>query len=67
MVSEVIADSGFQLANRFKGAAADAFVGEQTKEALHLVQPTGTGGSEVHMVARPAGDQRFTFGILWVP
>ena len=62
MVGQIVADSRLQLTHAAECASPDASVGKQTKEAFDLVQPTGAGGSEVHMVA--GANQRFTLGIL---
>lgn len=48
---EVI-DFADELLNLGEGAAADCLVGDQRKEALHLVKPSAVGGNEVHVPAR---------------
>ena len=53
---EIGCDGAFQGREAFEGATADAFVGDLGEEAFHLVEPTGTGRSEVNVVFRVAGE-----------
>ena len=64
MVGQIVADSGLQLTHAAECPSPDASVGKQTKEAFDLVQPTGAGGSEVHMVAGAARKPALYFGHL---
>ena len=63
-VREIVADGGLQVANAAEGAAPDTPVGEQAKEPLDLVQPTGAGRSEMHVVAGTACKPALYFGHL---
>lgn len=57
----------FQLAHVGEGAPPNAAPSDLGEEALHLIQPTGTGGGEVQVIAGMRANQRFTLGVLWVP
>ena len=59
-MGQVITDGGLQFPDAAESATPDTALSKQAKEALDLVQPTGAGGSEVHMVARRRANQRFT-------
>ena len=63
-MSQKVADSGLQFTNAAECAAPDTSVREQAKEAFNLVEPTGAGGSEVHMLARAARKPALYFGHL---
>ena len=43
-----------QFADTAKRAASYCLLGDQSEPALHLVEPTGVGGSVVDVVTRPA-------------
>ena len=49
---DVVLDGLLEFPNIVKNAAAYAFVGEVSEEAFYLVEPGGTGGSEMQMEAR---------------
>jgi len=52
MFGDVVLDGLLQLPDMAKDAAPHALVGEIAKEALHLIEPGGTGGSEMQVEAR---------------
>src|SRR3954454_21176558 len=48
---QVIADGGLQFSDAAESAAPDTALSKQAKEALDLVQPTGTRGSKLQVIA----------------
>ena len=63
-MGEIVPDGGLQFPHVSECASPDASFSKQTKEAFDLVQPTGAGGSEVHMVARAARKPALHLGHL---
>src|ERR1700752_2675516 len=56
-----------QLASTSEGAAPNAPPRDLGKEALHLIEPTGTGGSKVQMVSGVPGEPALHLGRLVGP
>ena len=52
VVGDVVFHGPLQVGDAFEDAPADAFLGDAGKEALHLIEPTAVGGSEMKL---PAG------------
>src|SRR2546421_13009885 len=52
VLGDVVLDGLLKFSNVVKDAAAHALVGEISEEAFHLVEPGGTGGSEMQLEAR---------------
>ena len=52
VLADVVLDGLLQFPHIVKDAAAHALVGEIAEEALYLVEPGGTGGSEMQVEAR---------------
>jgi hypothetical protein len=61
---EVLVDGSFELWNGGEDAASDAFLGDQTEEALDLIEPGGRGGGEVQVKARVLGQPCLNVGML---
>ena len=53
-MGEIVPDGGLQFPDASERATPNAAVGKQTKKPFDLIQPTGAGGREVHMVAGTA-------------
>ena len=51
VLSDVVLDGLLQFPNIVKNATAYALFGEIAEEAFYLVEPRGTGGSEMHVEA----------------
>ena len=51
VLGDVVLDGLLQFPNMVKDAAAHAFVGEIAEKAFDLVEPGGTGGSEMQVEA----------------
>src|ERR1700730_15352469 len=60
-------NSLLQLAHVSEGAAPNAPLSDLGKETLHLIQPTGTGGSKVQVIARMPGKPALHLGRLVCP
>src|SRR3954462_14041235 len=60
-MGQVIADGGLQCPDAAESATPDTALSKQAKEALDLVQPTGTRGSKVQVIGGRRANQRFTF------
>jgi len=52
VLGDVVLDGLLQFSNIVKDAAAYTLVGEIAEEAFYLVEPRGTGGSEMQVEAR---------------
>lgn len=61
--NEVI-DLSDELFDAAEGAAANRLVGNQSKEALNLIQPGAVGRDEMNVPARPLGQPRFDLRML---
>src|SRR6202034_940529 len=63
-------DSGLQGDDAAVNAAPDLAFGQQSEEALHLIDPGGTGWCQMHVPARapiePVSDQRSFVGCVIV-
>ena len=57
-------DSRFKLEGAPVDAARQLLFAEQGEPSLHQVEPRGTGGSEVHVKARPLGEPSSDEGSL---
>ena len=51
VLGDVVLDGLLQFPNIVKDAAANAFVGEIAEETFNLIEPGGTGGSEMQVEA----------------
>ena len=61
MVADVVADRFDQVADAVERAAADSFPCDFSEPAFDLIQPGGTGGREVHVIARTLGQPLLYF------
>src|ERR1700675_3608515 len=64
--ADVVADLSNQFAHAAEGSSPDAFVGNLGEEAFHKIQPGGTRGREVPVIAgvgcKPGLDRRMGVG-----
>ena len=61
---KVLVDGRFELWNGGEDGASNAFLGDQTEEALDLIEPGGRGGREVQVKAWVLGQPCLNVGML---
>ena len=62
--SHELVDALHQLLDAGERSPADGLIGDQRKEALHLIEPGAVGGDEVHVPARACRQPRLDLGMV---
>jgi hypothetical protein len=64
VTGDVGVDSPHQLADVAERPAPNGLLGDEAEPALHLIEPTGVGGSVVDVIARSARQPGLNLGML---